>query len=237
MEDSSTMTRPTPGPLLATGRSADVYAAGPGRVLRRYRDPHADADFEARVMGHVHGHGYPVPEVFDVDGPDLVMERLVGPTMLEVLSRRPWQIGHHAEMLADLHDRLHRIAAPDWVPEAFGGPAALLHLDLHPMNVVMSPDGPVVIDWPNTRRGPALADVAHTWLVLGTARPDGPVTRLLATVARRVLVRRFLARYPGDEVRRILPAVAERWLADRNITDAERIATARLLERNQPEAT
>lgn len=223
------MATPAPGPLLATGRSADVYAAGPGRVLRRYRDPDADADFEARVMSHLHGHGYPTPEVFDVDGPDLVMERLDGPTMLEALSRRPWQLAHHATLLADLHDRLHALPAPEWVPEAFGGGAALLHLDLHPMNVVMGPDGPVVIDWPNTRRGPALADVAHTWLVLGTARPDGTVTRLLAGVARRVLVHRFLARYPQDQVRAVLAGVAARWLADRNITDAERAATERLL--------
>lgn len=227
------MSRPTPGPLVASGRSADVYAAGPGRVVRRYRDPEADSGYEAAVMGHARGHGFPVPEVLDVDGPDLVMERLVGPTMLEVISTRPWQIGHQARVLADLHDRLHGIPAPDWVPEEFGGGPALLHLDLHPLNVVMTPTGPVVIDWPNTRRGPALADVTHTWVVLGTSRPERLATRLLALVARQALVRGFLARYERDALRRLLPAVTDRWLADRNISEVERAATRRLFDRNR----
>ena len=52
-------------------------------------------------------------------------------------------------MLADLHDRLHEIAGPDWLPGMPDGGDRLLHLDLHPLNVIMSPNGPVVIDWPN----------------------------------------------------------------------------------------
>ena len=41
-----------PGRLIGTGRSADVYDAGNGRVLRRYRDgrPAAWVAREAEVM-------------------------------------------------------------------------------------------------------------------------------------------------------------------------------------------
>ncbi|MFC7592741.1 phosphotransferase [Nonomuraea antimicrobica] len=49
--------------LLGAGRSADVYAIGDGRVLRRYRVA-IDARRETAVMAYVAGHGYPVPEVY-----------------------------------------------------------------------------------------------------------------------------------------------------------------------------
>ena len=76
-----------PGRLIGTGRSADVYDAGNGRVLRRYRDgrPAAWVAREAEVMGHARAHGVPVPEVFDVSGADIVMALAAGPTMVDVL--------------------------------------------------------------------------------------------------------------------------------------------------------
>lgn len=220
-----------PGPLIGVGRSADVYDAGNGRVLRRYRFEGADATFEARVMRHVRDHGFPVPEVYDANGPDLVMERISGITMLEALGKKPWTIARNAALLADLHDQLHEIPAPDWLPETFGGGDAMLHLDLHPLNVLLTGDGPVVIDWPNTRRGPALGDVAHSWVVLATGIPSGRFDRALASIGRTPLLRTFLARYPREDLLQIVPAVAERWLADRNVGERERRATHALVSK------
>src|SRR5205085_1357238 len=71
--------------LLATGRDADVFDAGPGRVLRRYRNPDRSSVREAEIMRYARDQGFPVPAVFDADGPDLVMERVVGPTMTRLL--------------------------------------------------------------------------------------------------------------------------------------------------------
>ena len=67
-----------PGTLLGAGRSADVYDVGGGRVLRRYRDGRdpTGVDAEAQVMGVARAFGVPVPEVFDVSGTDIVMERV-----------------------------------------------------------------------------------------------------------------------------------------------------------------
>ena len=81
----------TPGPLIGSGRSADVYALGDGRVVRRFRTPY-DAQPEAELMRHLAAAGYPVPAVYDADGPDLVMERLDGRDMLADLGRRPWLV-------------------------------------------------------------------------------------------------------------------------------------------------
>src|SRR5665647_261519 len=69
---------------LASGRDADVFALGNGRVLRRYRDG-SDATAEAELMAYVAGHGFPVPAVYAVDGADIEMELLDGSTMLDAL--------------------------------------------------------------------------------------------------------------------------------------------------------
>lgn len=182
-------------------------------------------------MRHVRDHGFPVPIVYDAAGPDLVLERIDGITMLEAMRRAPWTIARNAALLANLHRQLHEIHAPEWMPMSSFQGDRILHLDLHPLNVLLTIDGPVVIDWPNARRGNAMADVAHTWLVVGTGRPDAPIDRALAAVGRAVFVRRFLSAFPRQDVEEVLPAVAERWLADRNVTPAEREATSRLLKR------
>ena len=83
-----------PGPLIGTGRAALVYDLGGDRVLRRYRVARRPGltEREAAVMAHLRRHGYPVPEVFDADGADLVMERLHGTTMLGDLESHPWRM-------------------------------------------------------------------------------------------------------------------------------------------------
>jgi len=68
----------------AAGREADVFALDGGRVLRRYRRGE-DAAGEAEIMAYAAGLGFPVPEVYAADGPDLVMERLDGPTLAQAL--------------------------------------------------------------------------------------------------------------------------------------------------------
>ena len=184
-----------PGPLVGTGRAADVYDIGNGRVLRRYRTDH-DSTIEAAAMRAAWAAGYPVPEVFDADGRDLVMEHLDGPTMLKVLGDRPWRFGRIADQLADLHTRLAglQIDARE-LPVRFEPAECLVHLDLHPGNVVLTSRGPVVIDWSNAGMGPRGADVATTWILLTIGEADDiPVAlRPFVGAIRRRLLRRFLA--------------------------------------------
>ena len=79
-----------PGTLVGAGRNADVFDVGDGRVLRRYRDGREArrVDTEAQVMVRARASGVPVPEVFDVSGCDIVMERAAGPTMLDAARTR-----------------------------------------------------------------------------------------------------------------------------------------------------
>lgn len=147
--------------LIASGREADVYALGPGRVLRRYRHG-GDTAHEAAVMAHLAAAGYPVPAVYDADGADLVMERLDGPTLLAAALDGRADTTATATVLADLHERLH--ALPPRVGAHPGD--RILHLDLHPDNVMLAARGPVVIDWRNAAEGPPDRDIAVTLLIM-----------------------------------------------------------------------
>ncbi len=60
------------------------------------------------------------------------------------------------QQLATLHALLHE------VPPLVAGAGCLLYLDLHLENVLMTRDGPVVIDWTNAEHGPPEIDVAMT---------------------------------------------------------------------------
>src|SRR5207245_1679604 len=103
--------RAEPGRLLAKGREADVFEADPGRVLRRYRNRDV-LDNEVVAMRWACRQGYPAPQLFDVEGTDMLMERLPGHTMLSDLRLHPWRARSHADLLARLHSQLHALPPP-----------------------------------------------------------------------------------------------------------------------------
>jgi len=208
------------GPKLAAGRDSEIYEHGPGRVLRLARDGR-NLVGEAEVMTYVRSHGYPCPEVFDAGDGYLVMERLSGPTLLSYAM--PRHIRRSATVLAALHEQLHAIPAPDWLPVASVPGDALVHRDLHPLNVLMTPHGPVVIDWANAARGDPSYDVADTWVVFACAEASDlpPHERLLAPLARRWFLATFLGALDRDAAWRAVPAVVEHRRLDRNMSPGE----------------
>ncbi|WP_326730502.1 phosphotransferase [Streptomyces phaeochromogenes] len=176
------------GRLLGSGRTADVYALddggdhdglgdhdGPGGgawVLRRYRDGYGDAPAEAAVMEYVRGHGYPVPRVRAAADArprtDLVMERLYGPTVVEALAAGQLTAGDAGLALARLLRDLHAIPARRSTDPA----VRVLHLDLHPENVLLTPAGPMVIDWANTGEGPPGRDWSMSAVIVAQVAVD-----------------------------------------------------------------
>jgi aminoglycoside phosphotransferase (APT) family kinase protein len=220
--------------LMGTGRTADVFEHGDGQVLRRYRTPR-DTEREVAAMEYARGHGYPVPSARALSDTEIVMERLDGPTMLDDLGRRPWRIDRHAQTLASLHRRLSAIEAPDWLPAPVGEGPGLLHLDLHPDNVMLTTQGPFVIDWPNAARGPGAADVAHTWLVIACSTPTtGRYRQALSRAGRGLLLRAFLKRFDRAEIAAHLQAAGTYRLANRTLPGSEYDAIRRVIGESDP---
>ena len=146
----------------------------------------------------------------EIDGrPGLVFERVDGPSMLDVLVRKPWSYGRLAAEFALLHASVHAAravelprlkenignaierATPALGPERAAAAldrldqmsdgTALCHMDFHPGNVVTTSSGPVVIDWMSAALGPPEADVARTaFLIALSAVPRDTPRRLRA---------------------------------------------------------
>lgn len=193
------MPEPTP---FASGRDADVFVIDAERVLRRYREGGDVAD-EATIMRYVAEFGFPVPRVYEANGADLVMERLDCSTMLEALVVGDLDALQGGALLADLHRQLHELP-----PRVSADPSArLLHLDLHPGNVMLGPRGPVVIDWRNARDGPADLDLALSALILAQVAVDE--TNDLASAAE-LLLTAFLRAAGGDPLRMLDHALSIR---------------------------
>ncbi|WNF27772.1 phosphotransferase [Streptomyces sp. C11-1] len=171
------------GQLLGSGRTADVYALDGSWVLRRYRD-HTDSTEELAVMAYVGAFGFPVPRIgLPIEGArptDLVLQRLSGPTMAEALLAGTLGVAEAGALLARLLRELHAIP-----PRVSANPEdRVLHLDLHPENVMLTGGGAVVIDWSTAAEGPPGLDRAMSALTLARtaldpAFPAGPQVRTL----------------------------------------------------------
>lgn len=183
--------------LIGVGRNADVFALDERRVVRRYRDG-GDVTAEAAVMTYLANRGFPVPVVYAAAGSDLVMERLDGSTMLQALVEGVLSVDAAGRVLAGLHRRLHQVPPPR------GGDDSILHLDLHPDNVMLTARGPVVIDWRNQAEGPADLDVALTAVILAQVAADE--SHDSADLAADLLAR-FLRYAGGDPARMVGRAV------------------------------
>ncbi|WP_127506823.1 phosphotransferase [Actinoplanes solisilvae] len=206
---------------IAAGREADVFALGADRVLRRYRDG-SDSSPEAAVMAYARGLGYPVPQVYRVDGPELEMERLDGPTMADAYLSGNLTSDEAATIMADLLRHLHSLPARS-------GDGSIVHLDLHPDNVLLTARGPVVIDWRNAGDGDPDFDTALTALILAQVA-IGSIDHDIGADAGAMLDR-LLAIVPGDPLGKLDEVVAFRaaqWTMSAEEVAALPVAAARV---------
>lgn len=203
-----------PLPVLNSGTTADILLIDDARVLRRYHESH-DSTAEAALMRHVAAYDFPVPALYSVEGSDLLMERLHGPTLLQALAAGELNMQDGAEIMADLHRRLHAVPAPDGAAPG----AVVIHLDLQPANIILSEShGPALVDWANARTGSPDLDIALSAIVLAEVAADS--NGAYSRAARTMLVA-FLALADGDPLAQLDIAVASR-LADLALVPGER---------------
>jgi aminoglycoside phosphotransferase (APT) family kinase protein len=123
-----------------------------------------------------------------------VWERVKGTSMWERVSEQPRLSAEVGRALAEVQLALFALAPPVTLPnqrdrivskirrsaatvdpslaralDLLPAPARqprLCHGDLHPSNVILGDDGPVIVDWFDASRGDPIADVARTFLTL-----------------------------------------------------------------------
>lgn len=179
-----------------------------------------------------------VDGVTEVEGRwGVLFERVDGPSMLAAVTRRPWPVTRMARLLAELHTEVHgrrdselpslHEALAGRIREAPGLDAreedealavlsrlpeddVVCHGDFHPDNVLISPRGPVIIDWTDAHRGHPVADAAKTSLLLQLGEPpEGTRGRWLINRLRRRFLRTYLNRYHG--IRPLPPEEFKAW--------------------------
>jgi len=103
-----------PGPKLADGRTAEVFAWGEKQVLKLYRDgwPRREAEFEHSQALASQQTGYRVPlvgEIIEIEGRvGILYERVDGSTMLEQIIKKPYRFPHFSRLMTDLHLEMHQ---------------------------------------------------------------------------------------------------------------------------------
>lgn len=177
--------------------------------------------------------------------PALIYERIEGVQMAELGLKKPWRIPGLARRMARLHQRMHaapfgaqapnlrtrlgaRIAGVDALPVELRARLLdrvarlpdgdrLCHGDLHPENVLCTPDRDVAIDWLDVAVGHPLADVARTSIILlGAAASAGnPPIRAVARWFHGDYLRAyFRSDADRDVYRAFLPVVAAARLSE-----------------------
>jgi aminoglycoside phosphotransferase (APT) family kinase protein len=130
-----------------------------------------------------------------------VYRRARGPVMWDAILEDPPSAPSHAATLADVHRLLAGLVPPATVPsfadrirckvraaasivgvsveevlaiQPTDGRTVLCHGDLHPSNLILTLDGPMVVDWFDTGRGDPIADIARTTLLISPDADESP---------------------------------------------------------------
>jgi hypothetical protein len=224
------MADPTKGPLIARGRTAEIFAWQDDQILKLFFDwcPANWVQREIKINQVLAKSDLPAPKlmgVVEVDGRQgIIYERVNGPSMLTLMSSRPWLLVKFARLSAELHTKIHKcqgdglaslraslrgiierlevlqpgtkdevLAILDELPDG----TALCHFDFHPDQVLITSQGPVVIDWMTAFQGDPSADVARTAVMslVGQIPYGSPFQRKLVSIGKGMFYRIYLAHY------------------------------------------
>jgi len=173
---------------LADGKVVKLYRAG-------YPPDEAEREAQKALLAHQQGLPTPqVVEVVETEGRQgIVFEECRGPTMAGRLYRQPDDAEPMGRILADLHAEVHACSGVGLPTTAqrirckieraeplsderkaqlqsrlctMATGEGMCHGDFHPGNVLLTRGGPMIIDWVDATRGPAVADVVRTDLLV-----------------------------------------------------------------------
>jgi tRNA A-37 threonylcarbamoyl transferase component Bud32 len=223
--------------LLAHGGQADIYDLGNGRI---FRVPRREMDFdriryEYDVYVSLKDSGIAAPRVYELvmidKVPAIIMQKVSGMSMMEMIRQRPFSIAQKAKELAGLHNEVLEVTAAETIvnektkaeyclnaseyldnaiKQFLLGILAelpeqnyLCHGDFHPGNIIFSDGTYYLIDWSAASRGDFVSDIAHTYILLKVV-PCVPGVGFFMHAIQRFLGKIMAKKYL-KHIRRIRP--------------------------------
>lgn len=170
----------------------------------------------------------------------IVLQRLDGISLMERMMVNPLRFRGCAKLMAELHLQIHaklgtslpslkerlrktilqieplddnlRKFAMDTL-EALSDGKAICHLDFHPGQIMLTQDGPKVLDWMTALKGDPHADVAQTLVLMKVASVANLGWRMRIFVGMtRGLIKRFYLRSYFRRSREMDLTVIDRWM-------------------------
>ncbi len=205
------------GRCIGKGRNASVYEWGKHEVLKLFNEGFTmgrEAE-NCRIINNLGIPSPEVVGTLKVDGCEaIIYERIDGITMTGSIENNRDSLAKHSRILAELHVMINSFKVnypPNLVQELTSRISCIgslntkikceineelgklpegneiCHYDFHTDNIIMSPRGPVVIDWANVLVGNSLADAARTSIIIGSpALPPGDCPYWLKDRASRL---------------------------------------------------
>lgn len=240
--------------MLNQGNTAEIYSYD-DKILKLFRNqmPYAPIRSEYDIALILQTKLQNVPKVYELVNCEgrygIVYERIDGEDFLKVLIRKVGKFKSHAEMLGQIHAKLHEkdidihysvkdklknnIMEEEYLTkeekeniikylEKLPEGNKICHFDFHPGNVMIQNDEPVVIDWMTACTGNACADVARTRLLLqyGEMMHASFFTKMIIGIFEKKIGRIYYREY--KRITNISDEQVEQWILP--------VAAARLTE-------
>lgn len=217
--------------IIGYGRTADVVSYDQACVIKLFKPfmDGASIDREFRFASVAYRERLPTPKPVEVVTREgrtgIVYERVVGTSLLRMISDNPLRLAAFAKTMATLHCRINDVAYDD--PEntqkknieyaikrtqdidegdkariiaylrALPDGDRLCHGDFHPDNVIVN-ETPWIIDWMTGSSGNPLGDIARSKLIIETSEIPGsvpPTMRFFLRFGQRKLAKTYIGEY------------------------------------------
>lgn len=214
------------GELIGIGNTARVYQWGKTEIIKIFYDQSSAMNEanNAEIINNLQLRSPNYSGLVEFEGKiGIVYEKIDGPTMLWHIEPTEQSISYNAKLMANLQYEIHHvenklvpnlkleitnkinnsleISSPEKqiildLLNSLPDGNRICHYDFHPDNIIISPKGPIIIDWLNLLVGNQEADVTRTSMMIQShSLPPNAPTWLSHRILRDLFNREYLAEY------------------------------------------
>lgn len=214
------------GELLGIGNTARVYRWGKTEVIKIFYDQSSAMNEanNAEIISNLKLRSPNYGGLVEYEGKmSIVYERIDGPTMLWNIEPTAQSMSYHARLMANLQCEIHQVEhkiLPNLKPKitqqinhsqeisnhdkqmitnrlnSLPDGNAICHYDFHPDNIIISPNGPIIIDWLNLLVGNQEADVTRTSMMIQShSLPPNAPSWLMHRELRELFNKEYITEY------------------------------------------